>query len=120
MKTSRIGQWTLGLSVLALLVITAGRSSAERPITFSSNPVRCETDCGVTLTLAQGLSGTLRVYDLLGNIRLERTVTASAGTTEVTWDLRDESGDDVASGMYQVALIPGTGSAVLARLLIIR
>lgn len=115
------GRSRRGLPAALFLILLAGQASAApRALTFSSNPVRCDTDCSVTMTFVQGPSGTLRVYDLLGHIRVERPLTAGSGATQFTWDLSDDSGNDVASGIYRVVLIQPGGALVVGRLMVIR
>jgi hypothetical protein len=78
----------------------------ERPREFSlsdnyPNPFNPHTRIQYTVSSRQTNPITLRVYNVLGqSIRTLVNDTKEAGTYEVVWDGRDESGTEVASGVY--------------------
>jgi hypothetical protein len=65
----------------------------------SPNPFSTQTKIGFELPSAA--AATIRIYDVSGRLvkRIER-VDAHKGFNAILWDGRDESGRDVASGIY--------------------
>ena len=63
----------------------------------------------------------LHVYDLTGQrIRDLWTGDKAAGDHALTWDGRDDAGQEVASGVYVYRLQTGDGSDVQRKLLLLR
>jgi protocatechuate 3,4-dioxygenase beta subunit len=110
------GTWDL---VLDLNATDAGDEGPDPEITFLHpgfpNPFRGETN--VRFSLAQASSVELSVYDVTGRrvaMLLEREM--PVGYHTVTWDGRDERGQDVRPGVYFVQLIGG-GKALTKKMI---
>jgi hypothetical protein len=90
---------------------------APRIVGVGPNPFRSETS--FDFEIPEGVSGSLRLYDVTG--RLIRTVPIPAGTTPtVVWDGRDAKGNSVASGIYLARLETSLGSSPSVRLTLVR
>jgi hypothetical protein len=73
----------------------------------------------ISFTLGSKMPVELSVYDLLGRkVRILASGELPAGVHSVTWDGRNESGRDVASGVYLYKLKSGESSAILRMTLI--
>jgi len=69
---------------------------------------------GVTIALGD-LTGPLaiNVYDMFGGLVAELTAASGARDEDVQWDLKNDDGKTVASGMYIVTI--DTGDEVVTR-----
>jgi hypothetical protein len=83
------------------------------------NPWRVDRDAattkGVTFDLLT-LTAQVRIFDIAGHH--VRSLTPSAGTA--TWDLKNDAGQDVASGIYLYLLTDNNGGKASGKLVIIR
>jgi protocatechuate 3,4-dioxygenase beta subunit len=110
------GTWDL---VLELNATDAGDEGLDPEITFLHsgypNPFREETS--IRFSLAQGGAVELSVYDVTGRriaTLLERET--PVGYHTVTWDGRDERGQEVRPGVYFVRLV-GAGKSLTRKLI---
>ena len=82
------------------------------------NPFNAETV--VTYSLPSASRAQLVVYDVVGQrIRILADGWQDAGEHQVRWDSRDETGDDVASGIYMYRL-QTAGRSQVRRMVLIR
>jgi zinc metalloprotease ZmpB len=80
-------------------------------ITLQPNPV--VPGGGIRLALPATRAGSLAIYDLQGRkVRTLADGALSAGTTEYSWDGRNDAGQPVGPGMYFVRLAAGDAVAV--------
>ncbi len=120
--TTVFPEWILDLRVRVIgapgateLGLIGGPSLAQNaPNPFNSNTViRFRTVVDGTMAL--------HVYDLTGQrIRDLWTGDKAAGDHALTWDGRDDAGQEVASGVYVYRLQTGDGSDVQRKLLLLR
>ncbi|MFH1690327.1 MAG: T9SS type A sorting domain-containing protein [Candidatus Eisenbacteria bacterium] len=94
------------------LTITLDRG--DDYIAIYPNPVKLGESDGVTIALGD-LTGPLaiNVYDMFGGLVAELTAATSARDEDVQWDLQNDDGKTVASGMYIVTI--DTGDEVVTR-----
>lgn len=101
-----------------------GVINASRPpqLTMSTahaypNPCKKRLGCdGVNFTRLT-LTGRIRVYTISGE--LVRTIIKTGNLDSMGWDLRNESGHTVASGLY-IYHLEGSGSVKIGKLVIVR
>jgi len=94
------------------VTVTLERGDA---IAVYPNPYRMtEHEGGVTIAIGD-VSGDLgvMVYDMYGTLVAELTSEAAARGTDIQWDLKNDDGKTVASGMYIVTI--DTGDEVVTR-----
>ncbi|MCD4690438.1 T9SS type A sorting domain-containing protein, partial [bacterium] len=94
------------------VTVTLERGDA---IAVYPNPYRmAEHDGGVTIAIGDA-SGDLKVtvYDMYGSLVAELTESGGARGTDIQWDLKNDDGKTVASGMYIVTI--DTGDEVVTR-----
>jgi hypothetical protein len=94
------------------VTVTLERGDA---IAVYPNPYRMnENEGGVTIAIGD-VSGDLKVmvYDMYGTLVAELTGEAAARGTDIQWDLKNDDGKTVASGMYLVTI--DTGDEVVTR-----
>ena len=94
------------------VMVTLERGDA---IAVYPNPYRmAEHDGGITIAIGD-VSGDLEVmvYDMYGTLVAELTGEAAARGTDIQWDLKNDDGKTVASGMYIVTI--DTGDEVVTR-----
>jgi hypothetical protein len=73
-----------------------------------------EHDGGITIALGDvGEDLTVKVYDMFGVLVADLTTEAAERNTDVQWDLNNDDGKAVASGMYIVTI--DTGDEVVTR-----
>ncbi len=102
------GDWIDQMNV----TVTLERGDA---IVIYPNPYRMsENDGGITIALGDvGDNPTVKVYDMFGVLVADLTVQATGRNTDVQWDLNNDDGKAVASGMYIVTI--DTGDEVVTR-----
>ncbi len=102
------GEWIDQLNV----TVTLERGDA---IVIYPNPYRMsENDGGIRIALGDvGDDLTVKVYDMYGVLVADLTPQAAGRNTEVQWDLNNDDGKAVASGMYIVTI--DTGDEVVTR-----
>lgn len=107
-------------SLAAPIAVAASAPEAEAPSLARLEPVRPNPASGPCVVRWMGASAApvdLGVFDVTG--RLVRTLAGGGERGEITWDLRDERGQPVASGAYFLRL--GTGARPeLRRLVVVR
>ncbi len=89
-------------------------------LTVYPNPYRALNNPVAEVTFA-GLdtsAGTIRLYDIEG--RVVRTLTKPAGTTFVLWNLTNESGKPMASGVYIFILTTESGGTQRGKVAVLR
>lgn len=84
-------------------------------IVIFPNPYRMgENDEGITIALGDVGEGlTIMVYDMFGALVADLTTASGERSTDVQWDLKNDDGKSVASGMYIVTI--DTGDEVFTR-----
>ncbi len=102
------GNWVDALDV----TVTLDRGDA---IVIYPNPYRMsENDGGITIALGDVAEGlTVKVYDMFGALVADLTAQVAGRSTDVQWDLNNDDGKAVASGMYIVTI--DTGDEVVTR-----
>jgi len=92
-------------------------STDEPTIVLGENPV--VVSARFAYTVPEGTtSATLRIYDVAGGLVYGVPVSPGGGT--VTWNLRTDRGDSVASGLYLYVLTTDRGVSEVGRLVIAR
>jgi len=81
------------------------------------NPCNSSKGCSTVTFTRLTLDATVRVYTISGE--LVRTIKKSSNIDSVGWDLRNESGRKVASGLY-LYLSEGGGTKKTGKLVIVR
>lgn len=87
--------------------------TGPRGLRVGPNPARVAAHIALSGTRTEGVR--LAVHDLSGRVR---RVLSSDGAGRANWDLRDDTGQRVAPGLYWVRA--GTGAAHLARAIVVR
>jgi hypothetical protein len=80
---------------------------AKPLITLRSNP--CVTNARFTLNLQENQSYEISIYDLTGGFVQTIRGTVSAGQKSAVWNLRDNNGSRVSSGVYLYRLTSPSG-----------
>jgi hypothetical protein len=97
-----------------LLSVTIDRGDA---IVIYPNPYRMsERSGGITIALgdnARATNPTVKVYDMFGALVADLTPGTASRNTDIPWDLKNDDGKTVASGMYIVTI--DTGDEVVTR-----
>lgn len=108
-----------------LILYVDGEEVDEIPITVTlergddiviyPNPYRMsENEGGITIALGDvGSDLTIMVYDMFGALVADLTAASGERSTDVPWDLKNDDGKSVASGMYIVTI--DTGDEVFTR-----
>ena len=92
-------------------------STDEPTIVLSENPVA--VTARFAYTVPDGTtSATLRIYDVAGRLLYE--VPVDPAGRSVSWNLRTERGESVASGLYLCVLTTDRGVSEVGRLVIAR
>jgi hypothetical protein len=95
-----------------------------RPNPFKSDDPNFDLDGGVEIIIPENLSGgRIAIYDVLGQLVAERNLSEESPQNQWRWTLKNgdnNSGDDVASGIYIVVVTkegqtPKTGKVVVIR-----
>ena len=102
------------------LDITVTLELSEDPVVYP-NPYRTDThEEGVTITFGDaGEDVTVKVYDMFTALVRDLTDDVVEGAGEVEWDLENDDGKEVASGMYLVTVDDGD-DVVTLRIMIIK
>ena len=87
------GDWLLNVE-FASTVLAANGDGANDEVAFSA----------VVVNVLAPRPLRLRIYDLAGRQRAERSAAVTAGAQRLTWDGRDRSGALVPPGLYVVEL----------------
>jgi hypothetical protein len=97
------------------LDVTVTLERGEDDIVIYPNPYRMgENEDGITIALGDvGTDLTIMVYDMFGALVADLTADSSERSTDVQWDLKNDDGASVASGMYIVTI--DTGDEVFTR-----
>lgn len=83
------------------------------------NPFNMETMISFSLPATDDVE--LVVYDLLGRkVKTLYSGPAEAGTTDVRWDGRSSSGDEIASGVYYYTLTVSGGESITRRMTLLK
>jgi hypothetical protein len=113
------GVWTLLLNGedQGQINVTVRVDRTEDVAGIYPNPYSAsEHDCGITIALGDAVSGdvAIRIYDMYGVLVRDFTGGSEATRTrDVLWDVKNDDGKDVASGMYIVTI--DTGDKVVTR-----
>jgi hypothetical protein len=99
-------------SATEICFVVAG--CADRPIAFSVNPVRYSLVKQVTIATTSVTPVSVKIYSMQG--LLVRTLEVSGS---IAWDLKNDDGDLVASGMYIVSVDTG-GTVYREKLLFLK
>ncbi|HEX7321161.1 MAG TPA: Omp28-related outer membrane protein [bacterium] len=93
--------WQSGIKNVADLIVDvdeAKLATLRPPVVLAPNP--CVNEVKLSFSLYQGLSYTLNIYDITGR-RISTFRGIAAGDKEtVTWNLRNDTGARVTSGVY--------------------
>ncbi len=92
--------WQGGITEVSSLVNVDETKLTELkpPVLLAPNP--CVSEAKLSFSLYQGLSYTLNIYDIMGR-RISMLKGIATGDQEtVTWDLRNDAGARVTSGVY--------------------
>jgi len=96
------GNWSKMSNVLILSPGTTSVDTTSFALSFSApwpNPARALARCSYVLPHASPVE--VEVFDIMGrHVRLLTSGVRAAGRGEVSWDLRDDQGRDVATGIY--------------------
>ena len=96
------------------LELTITLERGEDYIVIYPNPVKLGESDGITISLGE-FTGPLAisVYDMFGGLVAELTASTGTRDEDVQWDLTNDDGKTVASGMYIVTI--DTGDEVVTR-----
>jgi len=115
--------WGVGkASPPAALTVAHATRSRSLSITPEHNPIRGERS--VRFRLDHGRPGddakTLRVFDMTGGRVTSRALASQPSGREVVWDLNDDDGAQVSSGIYLVRIETRSGASADFRLVMVR
>ena len=97
------------------------RPGETHSISVFPNPCRTEAEILLRISTAVSDYARVRILDIAGrSIRDFGTLPFSRDPRPLTWDLRDQSGRDVASGIYLVLADTAEGTALRTTALVLR
>src|SRR5262249_37106364 len=83
------------------------------------NPWRSDKHAGKNVTFDHlTLGSTIKIFTVSGH--LARKLSSDDGTASASWDLTNDSGDKVASGIYVYLITDSTGAKAKGKLAIIK
>jgi hypothetical protein len=101
------------IPVVGSIVVTLQTHGSTSPVSAFAAPNPFNPETSISYSLRNSGNVTIRIYSLQG--RLVRNLYegyAGAGTSEVRWNGRDNSGNTVPSGLYFVKVQQGADSGV--------
>lgn len=102
------------IPVVGSLVVTLQSHGSTSPVSAFAAPNPFNPETSISYSLRNSGNVTIRIYSLQG--RLVRNLYegySNAGTREVRWNGRDNSGNTVPSGLYFVKVQQGADSGVI-------
>ena len=98
------GNWSKMSNILTFSLQTLAVDTTSFALSFSApwpNPARALARCSFVLPRAAPVQ--VDVFDIMGrHVRMLASGVLAAGRAELTWDLRDDEGREVATGIYLV------------------
>ena len=70
------------------------------PIFAYPNPAKNVSSIGFSFSTNRATSMRLKIYNLVGQLVYERAFTSGTGAQTATWNLQNDSGAKIASGLY--------------------